>query len=106
VLSDGGSGGRGHFGRRQGASTVVTRWTASGVGLRGFPFQTEWFSGALAFSARSDLPLSLRMMAPSTRRSRKAMASGPSERYSPHFSKSTFVTRAVDRFWLRAAMIL
>jgi hypothetical protein len=28
------------------------------------------------------------------------MASGPSERYSPHFSKSTFVPRAVDRFWV------
>src|SRR5580658_7626367 len=37
------------------------------------------------------------MAAPSTTQFRDAMASGGSPRYSPHFSKSTFVTRAVDR---------
>src|SRR5271166_2748125 len=37
------------------------------------------------------------MVAPSTIRSRNAIASGGSPRYSPHFSKSMFVTNAVDR---------
>jgi hypothetical protein len=37
-------------------------------------------SPPLACGARYDLPLTLRMMAPSTRRSRKAMAKGPSAR--------------------------
>src|ERR1051326_5484188 len=61
------------------------------------------FLGGLRSDARSarcaryDLPLIFRMAAPSTIRSRNAMASGGSPRYSPQFSKSTFVTRAVDR---------
>jgi hypothetical protein len=38
------------------------------------------------------------MIAFSTKRSRRAIADGPSTRDSPHLSKSTFVTSAVERF--------
>ena len=47
--------------------------------------------------ARYDLPLILRMIAPSTIRSKNAIANGGSPRYSPQASKSMFVTNAVDR---------
>ena len=47
--------------------------------------------------ARYDLPSSFNTMAPSTTRSRKAMASGGSPRYSSQVSKSTLVTSAVLR---------
>ncbi len=61
------------------------------------------FLGVLRSDARSarcaryDLPLIFRMAAPSTIRSMNAVASGGSPRYSPHLSKSTFVTSAVER---------
>ena len=67
------------------------------------PRRADWFSQTGPFSppsacgALQGLPLTLRMIAPSTRRSRKAIAKGPSERYSPHLSKSTLVTSAVER---------
>src|SRR5439155_26954097 len=47
--------------------------------------------------ARYDLPWIFRMIAPSTIRSKNAIASGGSPRYSPHAGKSMFVTNAVDR---------
>jgi hypothetical protein len=45
------------------------------------------------------------MMAPSTTRSRKAISSGESPRYSPRASKSMVVISAVERA-VRASMIL
>ena len=56
--------------------------------------------------ARYDLPLIFTMIAPSTIRSRNAIASGGSPRYSPHASKSMFVTSAVERCGLRASITL
>jgi hypothetical protein len=65
---------------------------------------SDWihFWGRLAAEARSarcaryDLPLIFMMFAPSTIRSRNAMASGGSPGHSHHFSKSMFVIKAVD----------
>jgi hypothetical protein len=54
---------------------------------------------------QDDWPLIFRMMAPSTMRSRKAIAHGGSPRYSPQASKSMLVTSAVDRCWLLASTI-
>jgi hypothetical protein len=59
-------------------------------------FLTRW--------ARYDLPRIFSRMAPSTIRSKKAMASGGSPRYSLQASKSMLVARAVERFPLRASM--
>ena len=56
--------------------------------------------------ARYDLPLIFTMIAPSTIRSRNAIASGGSLRYSSHASKSMFVTSAVERCGLRALISL
>ena len=53
--------------------------------------------GFLARWARYDLPRIFRRIAPSTMRSRKAIAKGGSPRYSLHASKSMFVARAVER---------
>ena len=53
--------------------------------------------------ARYDLPLIFTMIAPSTIRSRNAIASGGSPRYSPHASKSMFVTS--DRRAARAPRV-
>src|SRR3954464_6281168 len=50
-----------------------------------------------AGGARYDRPLVFRMIAPSTTRSKNAIANGGSPRYSPHASKSMFATNAVDR---------
>ena len=61
---------------------------------------------ALARCARYDLPAIFRMIAPSTIRSKSAIASGGSPRYSPHASKSMFVTNAVERCSVRASTTL
>ena len=47
--------------------------------------------------------MSFRITAPSTRRSRKALASGGSPRYSAHAAKSMFVANAVERRPVRAS---
>src|SRR5688500_4673538 len=79
-------------------------WLRSGLkeakevgGSRAY-FSAGLSSAPFVLGARYDFPLTLRIIAPSTSRSRKAIARGPSERYSPHLSKSTFVTSAVERF--------
>src|SRR3982751_2782348 len=86
-----------HFGGQSGASGVVTLWPSAGA-PQGHCVYDGLSSEGFTCGARKDLPLTFRMMAPSTSRSRKAIASGPSERYSPHLSKSTLVTSAVERF--------
>ena len=101
-----------HFGGSRWTGEVVTlcRVVATlrnaGLWCIGQFFFYAGRSPSLGPCARYDWPLIVRMIAPSTMRSRKAMATGPSGRYSPHFSKSTLVASAVDFFWFRRAMIL
>src|SRR5262249_14872376 len=83
---------------------------SAGLGGSRWPSAPDGFplldGNACARCARYDLPLIFTMIAPSTSRSRIAIASGASPRYSPHASKSMFVTSAVERFGLRASISL
>ena len=74
---------------------VDARHESSGRGLYAAS-DLEAAGGFLTRWARYDLPRIFSRMAPSTTRSKKAIANGGSPRYSVHASKSMFVTKAVE----------